>query len=332
MGVPEQLGNYRIFELIAEGGMASVYRARHPDSHDKDLALKVVHAEVAADPRLQAMFLTEARVALVLSHAHVVQTFDVSRHEDGVLLAMEHVDGLDLARLVHTYAGRYGDALPLRHVLLIVADALSGLDYAHRCRGADGAPLGLVHRDVSPSNLLISTAGEVKVADFGVAASSLRQHPSLDGALKGKIAYMAPEQLRAQPTDARTDVYAMGVVLYELLTGRRPYAGTGVAIIPDVMAGQFPRPRELNPDVPEAFESVALCAMATAADVRYVSAAAMGRALHDAAASVRLVPSQLELGGIVETLRSDARASIPPAGPGPGPTLAGPAAKRRRGE
>lgn len=322
MRPPSQLGDYRILELIATGGMAAVYRARHPDTHDKDLALKVIHAEVAADPILRSMFLTEARVALALSHANVVQTFDVVRHEDGVLLAMEHVAGLDVARLLHTYRDVHGEHLPLRHTVHIVADALLGLDYAHRSRGSDGEPLGLVHRDISPGNILVSRSGEVKVADFGVAASTIRQHQSVDGVIKGKLAYMSPEQVRGERLDLRTDIYAMGVVLYELLTSQRPFAGSGVAIIPDVVAGQFPRPRDLLPEIPEALEAIVLRAMATDRAVRFQNAAAMSHELGAAALELKLFPSQLELGAIVEELGLRARESIPPAGPGAGPTEA----------
>ncbi len=317
---PSQIGAYRILELIARGGMAEIYRARHPDSHDKDLALKVIRAEVAGDPEVRDMFLSEARVALALSHANVVQTFEVSRHGDTIVLAMEHVDGLDVARLLHAHRTQRGAPIPWRHVLLIVADALLGLDYAHRSRGPDGRHLALVHRDVSAGNILVSTGGDVKVADFGVALSNVRQHRSVDGMLKGKLAYMSPEQARAEPLDPRTDLYSMGVVLYELTTGKRPFAGSGPAIIPDLVTGRFPRPSELRPDVPPGLEAIILRAMATQRVDRFDSAAQMSDALRDLAFDEGIVPSHIHLGELVARLTKDARASIPPGGPGPDQT------------
>lgn len=316
MSEERSIGGYQILELIARGGMAEVFRARHPDLHGKDLALKVIREEVAGDPAVRSMFVSEARVALALSHANVVQTFEVAPHEGGIVLAMEHVDGLDAARLAHAYREVHGELLPLRHVISIVADALSGLDYAHRAKGPDGVPLGLVHRDISPGNLLVSKSGEVKVADFGVAHSRNRAHRSLAGVLKGKIAYMSPQQVRAEPVDRRCDVYGMGVVLYELLTSKRPFAGVTVAIIPDVVTGSFPRPRDMRPDLPLVLEGIVLKAMRVDPADRFRTAAAMSETLRDAAFELTELPSPLELGKIVEELMVPARKTIPPAGPG----------------
>ncbi len=325
------IGEYRVLELIATGGMAEVYRARHPDMHDKDLALKIVRADVAADPEVRRMFVTEARVALALSHANVVQTFEVARHEDGLMLAMELVDGLDVCRLAHAHLTMVGELLPRRHIISIVADALAGLDYAHRCRKPDGEPLRIVHRDVSPGNILVSHAGEVKVADFGVARSMNHAHKSMDGVIKGKLAYMSPEQVRADPLDKRTDIYSMGVVLYELLTGKRPFAGSTLAIVPDVASGVFPRPREIAPDVPLVLEGIVLKAMRTDPKDRFGTAATMAETLRDAAMELRCFPSQLDLGALVERLSAPARESIPPSGPSPAVTkLETPASKRER--
>jgi len=323
------IGEYRVLELIATGGMAEVYRARRPGMHDKDLALKIVRADVAGDPSVHRMFVSEARVALALSHINVVQTFEVARHDDGLMLAMELVDGLDLARLAHAHQASLGELLPIRHVISIVADALAGLDYAHRSRRPDGERLELIHRDISPGNILVSHAGEVKVADFGVARSLNRAHKSMDGVLKGKLAYMSPEQVRADPLDKRTDVYSMGVVLYELLTGKRPFAGSTLAIVPDVASGVFPRPRELRSDLPLVLEGIVLKAMRNEPADRFSTAKFMAEALRDAAVELRCFPSQLELGALVERLSAPARKSIPPGGPGPDVTkLETPASKR----
>jgi serine/threonine-protein kinase len=172
MGGDSYIGRYRIEEHIATGGMGEIYRATPADGIPKPVALKVIRPEVDADPSLRSMFEAEARVALALSHANVVQTFEVERNQGRLFLAMEHVDGLDLSKLLRTVTRALCQPLPWRHVLLIVCDALEGLDYAHRSRGADGCSLGIVHRDISPSNILVSCEGEVKIADFGVAVST----------------------------------------------------------------------------------------------------------------------------------------------------------------
>ncbi|MGE0791746.1 MAG: serine/threonine-protein kinase [Sandaracinaceae bacterium] len=315
MDHPDQIGEYRILELIARGGMAEIYLARHPDTHDKDLALKVIRTEFAGDTTVRDMFVSEARVALALSHANVVQTFEVAPYGDSIVLAMEHVDGMDVARLLHTHEAQFGERLPLRHAVLIAADALSGLDYAHRCRGPDGQHLGLVHRDVSSGNLLVSCSGDVKVADFGVAISNVRHHQSIDGTLKGKLAYMSPEQARAAKLDPRTDVYSMGVVLYELCTGKRPFAGTSPAIIPDLVTGRFVRPSELRADLPTRLEEIILTAMANDREARFDSAGEMSEALRDFAFEHGLVLSHLGLGELVTRLVRRARTTIPPGGP-----------------
>lgn len=311
------IGRYRIDEHIATGGMGEIYRATPAEGMPKPVALKVLRPEVDADPSLRSMFEAEARVALALSHGNVVQTFEVERNQGRLFLAMEHVDGLDVARLIRSVERCFEQPLPHRHVLHIATQALEGLDYAHRRRGEDGQPLGIVHRDISPSNILVSCEGEVKIADFGVALSTLRTQRSLVGTLKGKLVYMAPEQLRGEPLDGRADVYSMGAVLYEMLTGRRPFVDAGAAVIPDVLSGRFPRPRELRPDLPAVLEDIVVTAMATDREDRFLTAAAMGEWLREAAWELGYVPSSIDLGVFVRRVRDEARASVPPPAPTP---------------
>ena len=309
----DYIGRYRIEEHIATGGMGEIYRATPAEGMPKPVALKVIRPEVDADPTLRSMFESEARVALALSHANVVQTFEVERTDGRLFLAMEHVDGLDLSRLLRTVQRVLAQPLPWRHVLLIACQALEGLDYAHRRRGDDGRPLGIVHRDISPSNILVSCEGEVKIADFGVAVSTLRTHRSMVGTLKGKLVYMAPEQLRGEVVDGRADVYSMGVVLYEMLTGARPFADGGAVIIPDVLTGRFPRPREVRPDLPRVLEEIVVTAMQMRRDDRFGSAGAMAEWIREAAFELDYVLSELDLGAFVRSVREHATSSVPPA-------------------
>jgi serine/threonine-protein kinase len=305
------IGPYRIVEHIATGGMGEVYRAA--DMKGRELALKVIRPEVANDPGLRSMFESEARVALALDHHNVVHTYEVQRRDGRLVLAMEHVDGLDVARLLLAVTARR-EPMPIGHAVLIATDALTGLDYAHGSRGPGGEPLGLIHRDISPGNILVSCEGEAKIADFGVAVSRIRVHQSMVGTLKGKLAYMSPEQLRGEPLDQLADVYSMGIVLYEMLTSRRPFVGTGPSIIPDVLSARYPRPGLLRADLPEDLESVVMTAMSADPRGRFQSAAAMSFALSEVASESRIPLSRDALGAFVRSLRVVARHSSPPSG------------------
>src|SRR5688572_21477609 len=186
------IGRYRVLERIAAGGMGEVYRAcTGIGGAEKQVALKLVRADVAADPGIAGMFVEEAKVALALSHTNVVQAFEVGRSEDRYFLAMEHVDGIDLGALIRLCRDRLGQPIPHRHAIYVAIEALKGLDYAHRCRDTEGRPLRLVHRDISPGNILLSREGEVKIADFGIAKTTLRATGSMAGSFKGKLLYMA---------------------------------------------------------------------------------------------------------------------------------------------
>jgi len=309
-----QIGSYRILSHIATGGMGEIYSATPADGVAKPIALKVIRSEIDADPSLRSMFETEAKLALSLSHANVVQTFAVERQDGRLLIAMEHVDGLDLAKMIQTVVGFLRQPMPYRHVLLIAINALEGLDYAHRRRGESGEELGIVHRDISPGNILVSREGEVKIADFGVARSAIGPRSSLVGELKGKLAYMAPEQLRGSKLDGRADIYSMGVVLYEMLTGKRPFTSVGASVIPDALAGAFPRPSLLRPDLPQPLEDIVMSAMAVDPRDRFNEASVMADWLREAAWQLGYVLSSIDLGEFVRSVQQISRESTPPHG------------------
>jgi len=298
---------YRIRARLAAGGMGEVYRAVRvtADGFEKPVALKVIRRDLAADQAFARRFLDEARVAMSLSHGNVVQSFDVGRLDDRWFIAMELVDGLDLATLL---AGRTAP-LPWSVVLLVALEALKGLDHAHRQRGADGGRLGLVHRDVSPGNLLLSREGEVKLADFGIAVATLeaRDGPRL---VEGKLPYMAPEQLTGGSVDARSDLYGLGAVLREVLTGHPPVAfGADPRDALRVLRSS-PRPPP-PPDVPEGLWGVAERALSFDPDDRFPSAAAMRQALEAQAIALRCLPSSIELAEVVaEALAAPRRAGF----------------------
>ena len=291
-------GRYRILERVAAGGMGEVYRAKMvtAGSVEKSVALKLVRSEYAQNPSFVEMFVNEARVAMSMSHANVVQSFDVGRIDDRWFITMEYVEGVTLGQLSRVCRDRLGQPVPIRHVMTAAVEALKGLDYAHRLRADDGRHLQIVHCDVSPGNILVSYEGEVKVADFGVAKSQLAaEDDSLT--IRGKIAYMPPEQLLAAPLDARADLYAMGVVLYELLAGRRPYrAASPGELMTEVLRGD---PPPLS-DVPDELSAIVRRAMAPERDDRFPNAATMRQALEQVAMASGYLLSSPDLADFVE--------------------------------
>ena len=212
--------------------MAEIFLARLPgvgiEGFEKLVVLKRILPQHALDPELLRMFLDEARLSATLTHPHVTEVYDVGSDDDAPFFAMEYVHGANVRELLRAQSrktGSDGAALPLEHAIAIVAGAAAGLHYAHDRTGPGGEPLQIVHRDVSPSNVLVSYDGAVKVSDFGIAKWAYQRTRTQEGTLKGKFAYMSPEQCRARPVDRRSDVFALGSILYELTTGTAPFAG-----------------------------------------------------------------------------------------------------------
>ncbi len=296
----QDFGRYRIEGRIASGGMGEVYRATVSTvgGVSKSVAVKLVRSDLAGQRDFAQLFVEEVRVAMVLSHANVVQAFDVGKIDDRWFLAMEFVDGVNLGALLSWRRRSGRGPLPLADALLIAIEALKGLDYAHRRTAADGAPLSIVHRDVSPGNLLLSREGEVKVADFGVAKSTLRDVGSLMGTLKGKIPYMPPEQVRGGAVDRRADLYALGAVLYEMVAGRRLFVGEGAGLIPKILGGAGPALDALAAPA----ELVRILKRTLAADVavRYSTGAMLREELERLAHQERIFLSSAELAAQVE--------------------------------
>ncbi|MCS6914150.1 MAG: serine/threonine protein kinase [Myxococcota bacterium] len=258
-----KLQRYDLVERIAAGGMGEVFRARAigPHGFEKTLAVKRILPELSSDPEFVDRFVRESKLAVSLSHANVVQVFDLGRTDDDLFLVMEYVHGTDLARLLLAVRAA-GSLMPLGLALHIASEAAKGLAYAHSRYDLEGAGrLGVIHCDISPSNLLLSYAGEVKLTDFGVAqlVDPTRRTPRTPGEAQlvmGKWRYMAPEQLRGEPVDARTDLYALGVVLYEMLTGRKAFGGEGIkATCDQVLAGGVPPVSTFRPEVPPALDA-----------------------------------------------------------------------------
>ncbi|WP_437731596.1 protein kinase domain-containing protein [Sorangium sp. So ce1335] len=277
-------GRYESLRAIASGGMATVYlgRALGAGGFERLVALKMMHPHIAAEPEFVAMFLDEARLAARVRHPNVVATFDLV--EDPLFLVMEYIEGPSLHLLLRTCA-RAKRPLPLGIALRIFLDVLAGLHAAHELTGSDGEPLHLVHRDVSPQNVLVGVDGVARITDFGVARAETRLMSTRGNALKGKLAYMAPEQIRAQQIDRRSDVYSAGVVLWEMLTEERLFkADNDGALIAQILQGPPTGPRGVVPSVPAAIDLICLRALNTDPNDRFPTAAAFAEALEEAAA------------------------------------------------
>jgi serine/threonine protein kinase len=325
--LPRRFGRYALFDFIGKGGMAEIYLARaHTDLGASRLCVvKQILSEFALHPQFAEMLIHEAKLAARLNHAHIVQVFDLGREGDQLYIAMEYVEGFDLNALLRRCSQKKVP-LPFEFAMRIVSDSLSGLDYAHRRVGDDGKPLGIVHRDVSPSNLLVSLEGEVKLCDFGIAHANdvVFKHSDLqmDEAIKGKAGYMSPEHARAEPIDARADVFAVGIVMWELLAGRRMYRKESEvplleqakrAVIPELAKKGLPHEEKLH--------AIVMKALAPKRDDRYATAGAMLRDLDAYMSDAKLVASPLKLGDwLMENFGAElieqrrARDRIPPPG------------------
>ena len=282
----ETFGRYRLLERIGRGGMAEVFKAKSfgVEGFEKVLVIKRILPELVASKRFVDLFVHEAKLAVRLSHANIVQVFDLGKVEDGPLpqyfIAMEHVAGLDLATLL-ARGKRRGMTFPLGMSAYIAAEVAKGLDHAHRRRDEQMRPLGIVHRDVSPQNVLLSWEGEVKVTDFGIAKArdTLDERPEDETSgivLQGKYGYMSPEQAMGEPVDARSDIFSLGTVLYEAICGAHPFrAATAEETLRRVRAAEYPPLEIVRTDVPKELAAVVTKALSKEPGDRYPDAGRM---------------------------------------------------------
>jgi serine/threonine protein kinase len=260
---PERLGRYRLLRKLAVGGMAEIYLARvsGPGGFEKNVVVKRILPQLAESDEFFAMFLDEARIAAMLQHANLVHIYDAGQVDDEFFIAMEHLDGADLHTVHRVLSERGaaadgGQAIPLQHAIFIV------------------------NSDVTPQNVFLTREGGVKLVDFGVAKSANRVSSTTFGTLKGKLPYMSPEQCRAELVDRRSDIYSLGVLLYELTCGRRPHEGRSeYELLREIVEGVVRPPSLSVPDYPAELEAIAMCALAAHPADRYPSALAMGQDL-----------------------------------------------------
>jgi serine/threonine protein kinase len=300
------VGRYAVYDKIASGGMASVHFGRLTGSvgFTRTVAVKRLHPHLMEDAEFLKTMLDEARLASRIHHPNVVSTIDVVAAESELLVVMEYVRGESLARLLRAHAAA-GQRPPLPIVSAIAVGALQGLHAAHEATSDQGTPLGIVHRDVSPQNILVGIDGAARIIDFGVAKAAGRLQTTREGAVKGKIPYMAPEQLGGRDVTLRADVYAMAVVVWEMIAGRKLFAGDVQAtIIGQVLAGAKIRPSRYAPDLPEGLDDLVMKGLKLDPESRFESAREMAESL------ARLVPPSqpAEVGAWVQEVAKESLA------------------------
>lgn len=313
--INERVGDYLLRRYLTQGGMAALFLGHHVSARNV-VVVKRVLPQFSRDLSFTRMFSREAHIASVLRHPNIVEVYDSGALDsEGCYFVMEYIHGVDLSHFLGVLRSR-NQAMPIDHALAIVLGMCEGLHHAHQQTGEDGQLLEIVHRDVSPSNIMVAFDGSIKVMDFGVAKALALTSFTEAGTRKGKLSYMAPEQARADSLDRRSDVFAIGAVLYELTTMRRLFTGDNeLAVIHQLMYEARTRPSEVVPGYPPALERIVLKAVAHDPKDRFGTAAEMGAALRDFAYNAGVTPDSATLGGYLR------QQVTPPPHPAEDPTF-----------
>jgi serine/threonine-protein kinase len=307
----QQFGKYLLLKRLALGGMAEIWLAKQlgVQGFEKLVVVKRILDQFAAEKEFVQMFLDEARLAATLNHPNVVQIYDLGQEQASFYIAMEFIAGHDLLAILRK-CKRAQRTLPPPIAARLIAAACEGLHYAHTRKDNLGNPLNIVHRDVSPSNILVTYEGGVKVVDFGIAKAESHSTKTEAGKLKGKFSYMSPEQIRAMPLDARSDVFALGIVLYEILVGRRLFKRDNeLAIMQDILEGEVRPASELRPDVPPALDEILDKALQKDRRKRYGSAQELQLALEKYLASTPEPPTSVDVSNFMLELFAEEHAA-----------------------
>ena len=316
-------GQYELMEVISTGGMAEVFKARMKgvEGFQKIVAIKRILPHLTENDEFVTMFIDEAKLAAQLQHPNIIHIYDLGKIERSYYIAMEYIDGRDLRTLLRGLEEKR-QRLPLGLALYIASRLAAALDYAHRKRDFQGRAMALVHRDVSPQNVLISLDGDIKLCDFGIAKAASKASHTRAGALKGKLQYMSPEQAWGKDLDHRSDIFSLGLVLYEMVTGRKAFAGDSeLSILEQVRSPKLATPREIDPSVPPEVERIIVRALDANRDARYQTAAELGSDLDAVLRTIRPAPAAAELGAYLAHLlgrdRTGAQPAIEEAAPAP---------------
>ena len=303
-GAPKRVGRYEVISHLATGGMAQIYLARQSGlgAFERHVVLKTILRERASDERFVTMFLDEAKLAATLNHQNVAQVYEVDQADGAYFMAMEYVHGENARAILETTIRR-GWTVPLELALMIVSGAAAGLHHAHERRGKQGQPLNIVHRDISPANIMVGFDGSVKVLDFGIAKAEERATKTVGGMIKGKYGYMSPEQCKGKPIDRRSDIFALGICLYELTTLRRAFKGNDdFETMKRIVSGEVIMPSVAVAGYPRELEAIILTALAGDPNARFQTAQEMIEAIDAFAVRAKLTGSNTTLGRFMTQL------------------------------
>lgn len=307
-GLPARFGKYTLLRKLATGGMAELFLAiqKSVAGFEKLLVIKRILPAMNGDRAFLDMLLHEARIAATLSHPNIVQIYDLGQEAGTYYIAMEHVHGEDLRSIVRAMRKKGVAEFPLEHALSIMIGVCAGLAYAHEKHDLEGSHLGIVHRDISPQNVVVAFTGDVKIVDFGIAKSSSKFGDTKSGKLKGKVPYMSPEQARGEDLDHRSDVFAAGVMLFELTTGKRLFKGPSeYETLKLICDKDYPLPTAIRPGYPPELEAIVMKALAKDRSERFASAREMQLALEDFARQERIPLSTVALSEFMQLLFED---------------------------
>ncbi len=299
-----RFGKYRLIERIAVGGMAEIFLAhqKHEDGHESPVVIKRIRPHLSKHAAFVKMFLNEARLAAQLNHPNVVQIHDLGKIAESYFISMEYVAGRDMRRVVPK-AEALGIPFPLVYAVKIASCVCAGLHHAHTKVDLYGNPLNIVHRDVSPENVVVAFDGSVKILDFGIAKAANQVGQTRTGEIKGKLSYMSPEQCLGTPLDCRSDIFSLGVVLYEWLTGFKLFTGESeVAVMRSITEGKIYAPSYFREDLPERLEVILMKALERDRDKRYQTAAQMQKDLDAFLDAYEFTPTALHLSNFLKQL------------------------------
>ena len=288
---PIRFGKYLILDKIATGGMAELFRAKitSVEGFEKLVAIKKILPNLTQDSNLVDMFIDEAKLAAMLTHQNIVQIYDLGSMEGAYFIAMEYIQGKDL-RVLSNKSKEKGLPLPLEYALYITSRICSGLDYSHNLKDFQGNSLKLIHRDISPQNILVTYEGEVKIVDFGIAKAARKTADTREGLIKGKVAYMSPEQAAGKTIDHRSDIFSAGILLYEMITGVRMFDGADLNVLDKVRKADFQKPETIVSNLPADVSEILRRALAKAPSRRYKSCVAMLADLEECLSSFSVRP------------------------------------------
>ncbi len=305
MSEPQQ--RYRVIEKLESGGMAEVFRAESEglQGFKKQVAIKRVLPHLSEKKKFISMFLDEARLSAHLTHSNCVQVFDIGVGDNAYFIVMEFVDGANLKSIVESLR-KQGKEFPVSYAAFIALEICKGLSYAHELRDPSGQDLHIVHRDMSPPNVLITKYGEIKIVDFGLAKANSQLEKSEPGIIKGKFSYLSPEAAMGQEVDARTDIFAVGIILWELLTGQRLFMGdTDFQTVKKVQQAIIPSASAINPQVPADLERILAKTLTREPDARYRTARELGQDLSKLMFKLGTPVSGFDIAQIVQSMMKD---------------------------